>query len=398
MPIRASQRVLNLGAYAFAELDELVARLAESGVEPVDFGVGDPTAPTPDFIRQACSRAIEEHSTSGYPSYIGSLPFREAAARWMRGRFGVAVDPADEVTATIGSKEAVFNVHEGFVDPGDVVISPSPGYPPYVRGAAFAEGGTCLYPLEEKNSFLPDLGAIPSEMARKARVFWLCHPNAPTGRVMPPQTLMEIAAFCREYGLLLCSDEAYTDIYFSEPPTSVLQYAREGVLAFYSLSKRSAMTGYRCGWVCGDPEAIGVLRKVKTNIDSGTPHFIQAAAIAALSDEAHVAAMREDYRKKRDILCDVLESAGFPRHAPEAGLYIWQRTPEGRSGIDVARRLMQPDTAVIVTPGAWLADPLPDGSNPGEDFIRLALVPPIERVAEAAERLGAVKDFTRTVP
>jgi len=388
MPIEASKRLANLGSYAFAEMDAIVARLREAGVEPLDLGVGDPTAPTPDFVRQACSRGLEERRSSGYPSYIGSPEFREAAARWMARRFGVALDPVTDVTATIGSKEAVFNVHEGFVDPGDVVISPSPGYPPYARGAVFAEGVNHFYPLEASADFMPDLDAIPVETARRAKIFWLCQPNVPTGRAVPPRLLTEIAAFCREFDIILCSDEAYTDVYFDRPPASILQHGREGVLAFFSLSKRSAMTGYRCGWAAGDAEAIAVFRKVKTNIDSGTPTFIQDAAVAALSDEEHVSAMRDGYRKKRDLLVDALASAGFPRCMPEAGLYIWQRVPEGFSGIEVARRLLDPGMAVITAPGAWLAERLPDGTNPGESYVRLALTPPLNRIEEAARRLA----------
>jgi LL-diaminopimelate aminotransferase len=387
MPIKPSRRISRLGAYAFAEIDAAAARLREKGIEPLDLGVGDPATPTPEFVRRACCRGIEERRSSGYPSYIGNGGFRAAAARWMARRFGVDLDPEAEVTATIGSKEAVFNVHEGFVDPGDVVISPSPGYPPYARGALFAEGVNWFYPLEEALDFLPDLDAIPLDTARRARIFWLCQPNIPTGKAVPPRRLTEVAAFCREFDILLCSDEAYIDIYFDQPPDSILQHGRDGVLAFFSLSKRSAMTGYRCGWAAGDAEAIAVFRKVKTNIDSGTPSFVQDAAVAALSDEIHVQAMREDYRRKRDLLVEALGSAGFPRCLPETGLYIWQRVPEGFSGLDVARRLLEPDMAVITAPGAWLAERLPEGSNPGRNFVRFSLTPPFEQIEEAARRL-----------
>jgi len=304
----------------------------------------------------------------------------------------VTVDPEKEITATLGSKEAVFNLHEGFVDPGDVVISPSPGYPPYARGARFAEGRSFFYPLHAAGGFLPDLGAIPSEVARRAKVFWICQPHAPTGKALPPRLLSDAAAFCREFGILLCSDEAYSEIYYGEiPPDSILQHAREGVLSFFSLSKRSAMTGYRCGWVAGDPEAMEIFRRVKTNIDSGTPSFVQAAAAAALSDESHVASMREGYRRKRDILVEAFARAGFPPSPPECGLFIWQKTPEGLSGEDAARRLLEPDVAVVAAPGAWLAETLGDGSNPGEGYIRLALTPPLAQVEEAARRLAGLK-------
>lgn len=393
MTIQPSQRVQNLGSYAFAELDAIVARLRESGADPIDFGVGDPTVPTPPIIRTACANAIGEHRSSGYPSYTGSTAFRTAAACWMERRFGVAVDPETEITATIGSKEAVFNVHEGFVDPGDAVISPTPGYPPYARGALFAEGQNFFYPLSPTNGFLPDLDSIPSDVARCAKIFWICQPTVPTGTVIPVRHLDAIAAFCREFDILLCSDEAYSEIWFDSRPESVLQHARTGVLAFFSLSKRSAMTGYRCGWVAGDRDAIDVFKKVKTNIDSGTPTFIQDAAGVALGDETHVESLRTEYEEKRDILVSAFTKAGFPECAPQAGLFVWQRTPEGLSDLDVARQLLDRSVALIVSPGSWLAEPDSIGS-PGHDgsqadrYVRLALVPSVDRVREAAARLS----------
>lgn len=393
LSVRPSRRVASLGGYAFDEMDREVARLREAGIRPVDFGVGDPTLPTPEFISRAAAAAVETHRTSGYPSYVGDETFRMAASSWMNRRFGIEIDPLEEITATLGSKEAVFNIHEGFVDPGDLVISPSPGYPPYARGCLFAEGENWFYPIEERNGFLPDLDDVPTVTARKARLFWICNPVVPAGRVTPPGVLDDLAAFCREYDILLCSDEAYSELYFTKPPRSILQHAREGVLAFFSLSKRSAMTGYRCGWVAGDREAIAVFRKVKTNIDSGTPRFIQDAASAALGDEDHVRAMRDSYGRKREIMVQALEAAGFPRCSPEAGLYIWQRVPQEFSGLDVARLLAQPEIAVLATPGEWLAEPLEDGRNPGSDFIRFALVPPLDEVEEAARRLERWKGW-----
>ena len=394
MAIEPSKRVQNLGTYAFAELDAIVARLRASGADPIDFGVGDPTVPTPSIIRAACARAIDEHRSSGYPSYRGSDTFRTAAAQWMERRFGLSIDRSTEITATIGSKEAVFNVHEGFVDRGDVVISPTPGYPPYARGATFAEGRNYFYPLRESNDFLPDLDSIPTDIARQAKIFWICQPFVPTGKVIPGRRLDGIAAFCREYDILLCSDEAYSEIWFDRRPHSVLEHTRRNVLAFFSLSKRSAMTGYRCGWVAGDRDAIEVFRKVKTNIDSGTPTFIQDAAVVGLRDEAHVDTLRAEYGEKREILVRALTKAGFPECLPEAGLFVWQKTPEGLSDLEVARQLLKPDMALIVSPGSWLAEPAGSaerGSSSAHDadrYIRLALVPPMDRILEASERLS----------
>ncbi|MHC4470368.1 MAG: aminotransferase class I/II-fold pyridoxal phosphate-dependent enzyme [Planctomycetota bacterium] len=382
-----SRRVSGIGGYAFAEVDRLVSELREQGVEPIDFGVGDPSVPTPKVIRDACRAALSERAAAGYPSYIGAPEFRQACAAWMGRRFGVDLDPETEVTATAGSKEAVFHVHEGLVDPGDVVIGPNPGYPPYTRGTLFAEGTHHPYPLVPENGFLPDLSSIPDDVAERARLLWICYPNSPTGALAPQSFLESAAGWCRERDIVLASDEAYSEIHFSEePPHSALECGTEGVLAFFSLSKRSAMTCYRVGWVAGDERLVSVFRKVKTNVDSGTPTFIQDAAVAALEDEEHVRLFREDYRAKRDIMVRAFLDVGLTDCTPDATLYIWQRAPEGMSSVEFAERLLAPEVAVIVTPGTWISTE-EGGVNPGEGYVRLALVPSREDCERAARRI-----------
>lgn len=390
MVIRPSTRIGNLSKYAFAELDAQVARLRADGIDPIDLGVGDPTLPTPGFIREAAKQGIEKHQDSGYPSYVGESGFREAAARWMEKHFACALDPEREISITLGSKEAVFHLPEAFVDPGEYVLSPSPGYPPYGRGAQFAEGRNHFYPLVAENDFLPDLEALPPDVVEQARVFWICQPHVPTGRSLPAEFLKRLVAFCRSHGILLCSDEAYIDLYFDGPPESLLQHAREGVLVFYSLSKRSCMTGYRCGWVAGDADAIAQFRKLKTNIDSGVPRFVQDSAVAALGDEEHVAHLRSHYRKLLHALMAALAGAGLPPCEPQAGLYIWQRAPQGMTGLELATRLMQPDLALVTAPGAWLSDAEPGQEHPGNRYVRLALTSAEDRIMEAVRRLESI--------
>ena len=389
MEIRPSCRVQALGSYAFDEIDRQIATLRTAGVQVSDFGVGDPRAPTPPLIRSAAQDAIDRFATSGYPSYIGSADYRRAVADWTERRFGVALDPDREVCSTAGSKEAVFHFAEGLVDPGELVLVPSPGYPPYERGTLFAEGRFHVYPLREDNGFLPDLTTLPADVLAAARLLWLCHPNAPTGRVLTPEELQDIARFAADHDIVLAADEAYSEIWFGdEAPHSLLEIERDGVIVFQSLSKRSAMTGYRIGWVAGDPRLVEIFKKIKTNIDSGTPNFVQAAAIAALGDEAHVADLREEYREKRDIMAAALAKAGCACSPPEATLYIWQRAPDGYDGLAFARRLLEQDVAVATMPGAWLGSPAADGSVPGEHYVRFALVPTVEETRAAAERLS----------
>jgi LL-diaminopimelate aminotransferase len=387
---RPSRRLAAIGGYAFDEVGRRVEALKARGIRPVDFGVGDPTVPTPAFAREALKRAVDARATSGYPDYQGDPSFREAAAAWMKRRFGAALDPATEICATIGSKEAVFHIHEALVDPGEVVLCPSPGYPPYKRGTAFAEGTPWFYPLSKSNGFLPDLDAIPADVAAKARAIWVCYPNSPTGAVADEAFYRRLLAWADRHGVTVLSDEAYTEIWFGRSaPPSILSVRKEGVLAFFSMSKRSAMTGWRVGWVAGDARLVSLFRKVKTNVDSGTATFVQDGAAAALSDETHVGAFRREYREKRDVLVAALVRAGLPDCTPESTLYVWQRTPKGTSGVEFAQRLLDPAIAVVCTPGEWLSDPVADGTNPGAGHVRFALVPSLEDTKRAAERIAS---------
>ncbi len=398
MEIRPARRIGELPEYAFAAVDARLRELRRSGVEPIDLGVGDPARPTPELIRRRCKEAIDERAASGYPSYVGAPELREAVADWTLRRCGVELDADREISITIGSKEAIFNFPEALIDPGDVVLVPSPGYPPYSRGTRFAEGEPWFYPLEESGGFLPVLEKIPDQVARRAKLMWINYPNSPSGAAPGLDLFERVLAWTREREIVLASDEAYSEHYFGdEPPPSALQAGREGLVVFNSLSKRSAMTGWRVGWIAGDPRIVELFRKLKTNVDSGAPTFIQDAAVAALADEEHVREMRDGARRKRDALVAGLEAAGLPRCVPEAALYVWQRAPEGVSSLELAERLMEPDVGVICTPGSLIADEVQgEGKrNPGEGYVRFALTALEEDVQKAADRIAALKGSLR---
>ncbi|HQG14037.1 MAG TPA: aminotransferase class I/II-fold pyridoxal phosphate-dependent enzyme [bacterium] len=352
----------------------------------MNFGVGDPTEPTPEIVRRAIKDAVDLRAGSGYPSYIGSLEYRRAIADWSYRRFGIKLDVEAEICASIGSKEAVFNFPEAFIDPGDLVLVPNPGYPPYSRGTLFSEGEVYYMNLLPECGFLPDLDSIPEDICRRAKIMWINYPNNPTGAIAPRKFFEKAVAFGQRHGIIIASDEAYSENYYDEPPGSMLEFSRDGVVVFQSLSKRSCMTGYRVGWVAGDSEIVGAFKKLKTNLDSGTPTFIQDAAIAALSDEKHVEDLRGLYRKKRDAIADAFAEAGLPDCRPAATLHMWQRVPEGFSSVEFAERLLDPKIAIVVTPGAWVSDEA-HGVNPGEGFVRLSLVPSIEECHEVAQRI-----------
>lgn len=386
-----SERLRALPPYAFAEIDSLAADLRRQHVEVIDFGVGDPTIPTPGPIRRACREGVERYADAGYPAYAGAPFFRQAAAGWLRRIHGVELSPETEITATIGSKEAVFHLAAAVCDPGDVVIVPSPGYPPYAAGARFAEAATLPYGLFAEHRFLPDLDALERDLPSRARLLWINYPNSPTGACATREDLRRIADFARRHDLLLASDEAYIDLWYGDAPApSLLEVARERVLCFFSLSKRSAMTGYRVGFAAGDRELVAALRRLKTNLDSGVPTFVQSAAAEALADETHVEQMRDEYREKRDRLCSALEALGLPPARPAGAIYVWQPLPPGLDDREAARRLLRPELAIVATPGSLIAAPLPDGRHPGAGHLRFALVPPPHLVDEAVRRLTSI--------
>ncbi len=390
MEIIVSDRVNAIGSYAFADVDNIVAQLKEQGIEPIDFGVGDPTLPTPDIVRKACREGVERRKSAGYPSYIGEPEFRETVSMWSKMRFDIDLDPETEIMSTIGSKEAIFNFPETFINPGDYTLALNPGYPAWSRGTHFAEGKTFFLNLLPENDFLPDMNSVPKKVLKRARILWINYPNNPTTAFPTEQFYRDVIRFCEEHSIIIASDESYTENYYDVAPISILQYKREGVVVFQSLSKRSNMTCYRIGWMAGDRRIIDAFKKVKPNIDSGTATFVQDAAIAALHDEEHVKELRTDYRKKRDILIDALTAAGLPRCEPKGTIYIWQRVPEGYTSVDFSKKLLDRDIAVVTTPGNWLSREA-HGLNPGEGFVRFAIVPELKEVREAASRIKNLK-------
>jgi LL-diaminopimelate aminotransferase len=394
MDIRLSDRLGKTSSYIFDEVDRQVAALRARGVQVIDFGVGDPQSPTPAFVLEALARGAKQEQSTGYPSYIGARWFRESCANYLAREYAVKVDPDTEVMATIGSKEAVFHLPFAILNPDDIVICPTPGYPPYKTGTRFAGGTPYFTPLLPESQFLIDFAGIPPDICRRARIIWTNYPNSPTGAIAPRAWLAELAAWAREHQIVVAADEGcYCDLWFTEKPMSLLEIARDGVIAFYSLSKRSNMTGYRVGFAAGDSRLIAALRSVKTNLDSGTPSFIQHAAVAALGDQAHVEALRKDYGQKRDIILAALAAAGFPPCSSVATFYLWQRAPEGQSGQELARQLL--DLGIVVTPGASIADATADGFNPGADYVRLALVPTVDEVIEASRRIRTLSRSVR---
>ena len=374
--MRLSPVLTELAQYPFARLDDWKAEAAAGGIELIDFGMGDPREVTPAFIREALASSIEP--VSSYPRATGLPELREAISGWIERRFGVAVDPATEIVPTLGSKEAIFSFAQIALGDKRLVAIPEPAYPVYERGALFAGGSVTTVPLKEANGWLPDLDAFDAwdEIA----LFWVCYPNNPTGAVAPLSFYEELAARAREHGFLLCSDEAYSELWFDEPPVSALQVEdRTNVVVFNTLSKRSSMTGYRSGFVCAPPEIGDALRSFRPTVGTAPQEFVQRASVAAWSDDRHVEDVRALYRRKRETVLPALEERGLRLAGSEATFYLWLDV--GGSSEEFARRLLV--HGIVVAPGSFFGDA-------GEGYVRLALVPTQEQCERAAVILREV--------
>ena len=371
------------GTYPFVRLEEAKRRLAAKGVELIDFGKGDPREETDPLIRRALVESIEP--LSSYPLAEGLPELREAVAGWCRRRFGVDVDPETEVIPTYGSKEAIFHLAQVLLDRDSdktLVLSTEPGYPVYDRGALFAGADVERLPLFEENGFLPDLDGIDGETWSRTAIFWINYPNNPTGAVAPLEFLQRLATLAAERDFLLAADEAYTELWFDEPPHSALEATdRSHVAVFQTLSKRSSMTGYRSGFVAGSPELIAALRQYRPTVGTAPQEFVQRASVVAWNDEEHVERTREIHRRKREVLLPALAQKGIRVAGSEATMYLWLEVPAGESSEELAARLLE--QGLIVSPGTFFGPS-------GEGYWRLALVPTeaeCERAAEILERM-----------
>jgi N-succinyldiaminopimelate aminotransferase len=369
--------------YPFVRLSQAAAERRAAGLEVIDLGMGDPREPTDPAIIQALRDGVRERM--GYPAAVGLPELRVAVARWVARRFGVALDPDTEVIPTLGSKEAIFSFAQVVLDVAggrDTVVVTEPGYPVPGRGAAFAGGQVVELPLLERNGFLPDLDIVPDELWRRTALVWLNTPNNPTGAVASLALLEHLAGLARMHGFVLASDEAYSELWFTEPPPSALQLDdRTSVVVFNTLSKRSSMTGFRSGFVAGDPALIEALRRFRPNVGTAPQEFVQRASVVAWDGEGHVERARASYALKRALLLHVLERMGLRDAGGPATMYLWIAVPDGETSEAHAARLL--DHGVLVTPGAYLGPS-------GEGYVRYALVPTVEECSRAAAILEDV--------
>ena len=381
--MKYAQRLDHLPPYLFARIDAMKAEKRAQGVDVIDLGVGDPDLATPSHIIDALVEAARNPDTHHYPDYTGMLAFREAVAEWYRNRFSIELDPKTEVLALIGSKEGIAHIPEAFVNPGDYVLVPSPGYPVYQTSTLFAEGKSYEMPLLEENGFLPDLSAIPSDVCAKSKLMFLNYPNNPTGAIAPLSFFEEAVEFAKEHDVIIVHDNAYSEIAFDgyqAPSFLEVDGAMEVGVEMHSLSKTYNMTGWRIGMAAGSADIIAGLGRVKTNVDSGAFDAIQMAGITALtSSQECIADSCAVYKERRDVLVAGLREMGFEVTVPKATFYVWLKVDDS---MEFAAKMLN-EAGIVVTPGVGFGDA-------GNGYVRFAITRSVERIEEALERMREV--------
>ncbi len=384
--IELADRIKNLPPYLFARIDSMKTEARNRGVDLIDMSIGDPDMPTPQHIVEAMKVAVEKPEHHKYPSYDGMPSYREAVSRWYNRRFNIALDPAQEVLSLIGSKEGIGHIPLAFVNPGDVVLCPSPGYPVYSIATVFAGGEPYFMPLVEENGFLPDFSSIPEEVFKRTKIMFLNYPNNPTSATADKDFFREAIDLADKYNIIICHDAAYSEIYYDNRiPVSFMEVegAKEVGIEFHSLSKTYNMTGWRIGFAVGNSGVIAGLGKIKTNLDSGVFQAIQEASIVALdTDDNLLSSIRSTYQARRDVLFGGLTEMGLDVIRPDATFYLWSRVPQGFTSEDFVVHLLD-RTGVLGTPGNGFGDP-------GAGYIRFALTVSVERIEEAVKRIKKV--------
>ncbi|WP_072620148.1 aspartate aminotransferase [Spirulina major] len=394
--ITPADRLSALPPYVFARLDELKARAREQGLDLIDLGMGNPDGMAPRPVIEAATAAFENPLVHGYPPFEGTGDFRDAIARWYKRCYSVDLDPDSEALPLLGSKEGLTHLALAYVNPGDVVLVPSPAYPAHFRGPMIAGAEIATMELNAAQDWLIDLSRIPEEQARRAKILYFNYPNNPTTATAPREFFEEIVKFARHYEILLVHDLCYAELAFDGyQPTSLLEIpgAKEIGVEFHTLSKTYNMAGWRVGFVVGNAQVIQGLRTLKTNLDYGIFSAIQAAAQTALQlPDEYVQRAQRRYQERRDFVIAGLGELGWSVAPTKATMYLWIPCSVGMSSTDFALDLLQ-TTGVVVTPGNAFGEA-------GEGYVRVSLIADCDRLGEAINRLkqaGIRYDYS-TVP
>jgi len=389
--MKLARRIEALKPYLFVEINKKIAEKKAKGEEIISFAIGDPDIPTPPHIVNRLCQAAQDPANHRYPESEGLPELHQAIAAWYKRRFNVTLDPATEVLPLIGSKEGIAHIAFCFIDPGDTALVPDPAYPVYAIGTQLAGGRPYYLSLKAENGFLPNLKGIQDFILKKTKVLWLNYPNNPTGAVAEIDFFNQVVEFARKNDILVCHDGPYSEVAFDGyQPVSFMQAegAKDVGIEFHSLSKSYNMTGWRIGMVVGNPDAIGALRTLKSNLDSGIPQAIQYMAIEALNGPQDcVAEHNAIYQRRRDLIVEVLNKIGLEVVVPKASLYIWAKVPEGYNSVDLTADLLD-QVGVAVTPGVGYG-------RSGEGYVRLSLTIPDASLVKGLSRLAGWRNTRR---
>lgn len=354
--VRLSKNIVNAGSYPFKKITDMKRDLVEKGVNVIDLGVGDTTLEAPKVAVEALKRAVDDPKFHHYNFYNGYPFYREAVSGWMKRQHGVELDPQTEITALIGSKEALFRVSAVFIDPGDYAIVPSPAYPAIAPGVRECGGNVFDLPLRLENDFLPDFSEVPEEIKKKTKFVYMNFPNNPTSATMSPDYAKDLIKIAQKYDWAVVSDMAYSEVYGKNRNISLLEIdgAMERVIEFHSLSKTFSMTGFRIGYAAGSGEIIRSLVKIKS-IRGSSPFGPVQAAGAAILDNAdnYLEKMRAFYAVNRSKLKNILDKKGIEYFNSESTFYVWAKVPEGFTSMGFSEHMIE-KYGTVVTPGSIL--------------------------------------------
>jgi len=386
MEIAPAQRISSIKPYFFADLEKTINGLKSSGLEIIRLDMGSPDLPPEDFIIDVLINAAKRSDMHGYSQSGGSVSLRSAFAKYYKNRFNINLDSEREIIGLIGSKEGVFNLSQVLVNPGDLVLIPDPCYPVYAVGTKVAQAKCYSMPLLAENDFLPNLETIPADIADQAKIMWLNYPNNPTGAIAPYSFFEEVVAYAKRHNILIAHDAPYVDVCFDgyqAPSILEIPGAIDVAVEFNSISKTYNMAGWRVGMAAGNPEVIRLLKVYKSQLDSS--HFtpvMMAAEAALLGDQSWLASRNEIYQERRDVIVETLRNLGFSLEIPKASLYVWAQIPKPwHDSVGFCEKLLT-DTGVSITPGVVYGES-------GEGYIRISLVTPVDRLADAMQRMAA---------
>ena len=381
--MKIAKRLEKIPPYLFVEISKKIAQKKSQGIEIINFGIGDPDLPTPTPVINELQKTSLINANHRYPETDGLPEFRQSIQKWYKNRFNLSFNPDTEILPLIGAKEGIGHTAFCFIDNGDIALIPDPGYPVYSVGTWFAGGECYTMPLTEDNQWLPDLNAIPEDIARKAKVMWLNYPNNPTSAIANKEYFNKVVDFAKSYEIIVLHDACYTEVSYDDyQPISFMEIpgAKDIALEFHSLSKSYNMTGWRVGYVVGNEKLINPLMIVKSNLDSGIPQAIQSMAITALNTtQESINKRNQIYQNRRDKIVEALNSLGLNVEKPKASLYIWAKIPSGYSSAQYATKLLD-EKNIVVTPGSGY------GSY-GEGYIRLSLTIPDDQLDKGIDKL-----------